>query len=180
MTIFLIGFMGSGKTTIGKGLANQLGCTFVDLDAQIELNEDRSIAEIFRVKGEEYFRKIEQKWLLNFNEKNVVVSVGGGTPCYHHNMNTILTKGISVYLNLPIGMMAKRVMSSKTIRPLIEPYRNDWNQLLDVMTTLFNKREPIYKQADIIFEASNMFIRKRQLLANMVKLKSLEKSDLLK
>lgn len=179
VTIFLIGFMGSGKTSIGKVLAKQLDFTFMDMDAEIEKKEKMSIAAVFNLKGENYFRNLEQKWLENFDFDNVVVSVGGGTPCFNNNMDLILRKGVVVYLNLPIAMMAKRVMNAKTIRPLIEAYKNDWDSLLAFMTTTFNNREPYYRQADILFEASNMSASKKQLLADMIKRKSLKKGYLL-
>lgn len=171
--------MGSGKTSVGKALAKQLDFVFMDMDAEIEKEENRSIATIFNLKGEAYFRKLEQTWLKKIDFDNTVVSVGGGTPCFDDNMALMLKKGITVYLNLPIAMMAKRVVNAKTVRPLIEPYKDDWNRLLNFMTILFNQREPYYSKADILFEASNMSANKKQLLVDMIKCKILEKSRLL-
>ena len=95
---------GSGKSSWGKKLANALQYSFVDLDKLIEQREELSIEEIFNEKGEEYFRNLEQKYLLETVVMNhVVISCGGGTPCYHNNMDLINANGISFYLNGAIG-----------------------------------------------------------------------------
>jgi shikimate kinase len=168
MNVFLIGFMGSGKTSIGKLLAKELQFSFTDMDADIEAEEQLTVAEIFKQKGENYFRAKESEWLENIATEKTIISVGGGTPCFNNNLNLMHLKGVLVYLSLPVEMMAQRVMQSKTIRPIIEPYKQDKKKLVEFMRDLLNKREPYYKQADIIFEASNMSANKKQLLADMI------------
>ena len=102
MKIILLGYMGSGKTTIGIQLARKLYLNFTDLDEFIEEKEQKSIKEIFKQKGEIYFRKIEHKYLKQFINENesYVLSLGGGTPCYAGNLDLILKdkKSLSFYL----------------------------------------------------------------------------------
>lgn len=110
---------GSGKSTWGKKLAKALQYTFVDLDQLIEQQEQFSIEEIFTEKGEEYFRDLEHKYLLKTIVMNhVVISCGGGTPCYNNNMNFINENGISFYLNGSIKLLVERVLNSKRQRPM--------------------------------------------------------------
>ena len=110
---------GSGKSSWGKKLANALQYSFVDLDKLIEQQEELSIEEIFTEKGEEYFRNLEHKYLLKTVVMNhVVISCGGGTPCYHNNMDLINANGISFYLNGAIGLLVDRILNSKMRRPM--------------------------------------------------------------
>ena len=110
---------GSGKSSWGKKLANALQYSFVDLDKLIEQREELSIEEIFNEKGEEYFRNLEHKYLLETVVMNhVVISCGGGTPCYHNNMDLINANGISFYLNGAIGLLVDRILNSKMRRPM--------------------------------------------------------------
>lgn len=169
MIVFLIGFMGSGKTTIGKSLAKQLNYGFVDMDTAIELETGQKISELFSKFGEAYFRQLEKDWLLQFKGENVIVSVGGGTPCFNDNLAVMKQKGTSIFLSVPIKMMAQRVQQAKNTRPLIEPYVNDFDSLVAFMNKLLTERMPFYNEADIIFEASNMSANKKELLADMVK-----------
>ena len=168
MNVFLIGFMGSGKTSIGKLLAKSLKMPFIDMDNEIALYEKQPISEIFSSKGEEYFRNLETKWLTEYSGNGYLISVGGGTPCFNNNLELMKQKGLIVYLTLPIEMMAQRVSNAKTVRPIIQPYLNDYSVLLEFMNHLLNEREPFYKQADLIFEASNMSANKKKLLTDMV------------
>jgi shikimate kinase len=101
MLIFLIGFMGSGKTSIGKKLAKKMKYAFLDLDQEIEKQENLSISEIFEIHGEDYFRVLEKKVLVDLTQlSNTVVSCGGGTPCHYNNIELINNAGISIYLQL--------------------------------------------------------------------------------
>ena len=101
MRVFLIGFMGCGKSTIGKALAKQMGFDFIDLDKYIEKKEVKSIQQIFKKKGELSFRKMEGIALLEVCKKNnIVIATGGGTPCFLKNMQTILEKGRSIYIKM--------------------------------------------------------------------------------
>jgi shikimate kinase len=179
MNVFLIGFMGSGKTSIGKLLAKQLHFKFIDMDADIERREKLTVSEIFKQKGEDYFRELESNWLENMHTENTLISVGGGTPCFNGNLRLMHQNGVVVYLTLPVEMMAQRVMKAKIIRPIVEPYIHDKGQLISFMHNLLRKREPFYRQADIIFEASNMSASKKQLLADMTTKSMMKKALLL-
>ncbi|MGS2740121.1 shikimate kinase [Sinomicrobium sp. M5D2P17] len=123
MVIVLIGYMGSGKSAVGRSLAEKLSLKFVDMDDFIEEKEEKSIPEIFRDKGEIYFRKAESRYVeeLFANARNTVVSLGGGTPCYGSNMEYI--QGATdkvVYLRASIEELTARLEKEKEHRPLIK------------------------------------------------------------
>ncbi|WP_417359380.1 shikimate kinase [Galbibacter sp.] len=121
--IVLIGYMGSGKSTVGKVLAKQLEMDFIDFDNYIEAKENRSIPEIFKQKGEVYFRNKETQYLgeLLDENPNVVVSLGGGTPCFGTNMQTIVEASPNVfYLKLSVDKLISRLKPEKAYRPLIK------------------------------------------------------------
>ncbi|MRH99011.1 AAA family ATPase [Kriegella sp. EG-1] len=123
MKIVLLGYMGSGKSTVGRQLAQKLNFIFVDLDAYIEQNEQMTISELFEVKGEIYFRKKESEYVSKAlkSHDNVILSLGGGTPCYGNNMNQILELTSSVfYLKLSINGLVERLLKEKSERPLIK------------------------------------------------------------
>ena len=121
--VVLIGYMGSGKTSVGKRIALELKKEFIDLDAYIETQEKMTIPEIFSKKGEIYFRKKEYEYLkqlLQDSEKEFVLAVGGGTPCYGANMEIILNATQNVfYLKASIETLQERLIEEKEQRPLI-------------------------------------------------------------
>ncbi|MDP5158019.1 MAG: AAA family ATPase [Flaviramulus sp.] len=123
MIIVLIGYMASGKSSIGKILAKKLSCEFVDLDDFIENEEKASVTDIFKSKGEIYFRKQETRYLKQLlqAESNIILSVGGGTPCFGENMKLILENENvkSIYLKASIPKLVKRLFDKKSKRPLI-------------------------------------------------------------
>lgn len=120
MKIFLLGYMGSGKSTVGKKLAEKLKLNFIDFDDYVESASGKSIPEIFEKDGEEKFRVMEQKYLLEIIKKdNSVISLGGGTPCFHNNIELINKNGISVYIEMTADALAKRLIKAKGKRPLI-------------------------------------------------------------
>lgn len=128
MKIVLIGYMASGKSTIGKILAKELNLSFIDLDNYISDREQMSIPEIFTQKGEIYFRKIETKYLLEVLEKEqeFILSLGGGTPCYGNNMEIILNSdAASVYLKASIPTITERIRTGKRKRPLVAHLSNE-------------------------------------------------------
>lgn len=128
MKIVLIGYMASGKSTIGKILAKELNLSFIDLDHYISDREQMSIPEIFTQKGEIYFRKIETKYLLEVLEKEqeFILSLGGGTPCYGNNMEIILNSdAASVYLKASITTITERIRTGKRKRPLVAHLSNE-------------------------------------------------------
>lgn len=169
MKIFLIGFMGSGKTTYGKQLAKLMNYRFIDLDALISINENISIEKVFELKGESYFRKVEQSTLKSIEESNVVISVGGGTPCFEDNMTYIKANGVAVYLSLNAKQLCSRLIQSKTSRPLITAYKNDPIVLLSKIEELLSNRISEYKKANIEIDANNMTKSKLTLLVSLIK-----------
>ncbi len=118
--IFLVGMMGSGKSYWTKFLSKKLKTGGYDLDYLIESNEEKSIAEIFSEDGEEYFRKQESKILKWFKEKkSFVLGTGGGTPCYHDNMEWMNKNGVTIFIDPPISQLVERLIPEKSHRPLI-------------------------------------------------------------
>ena len=149
MKIYLIGFMGSGKTTIGKQLSGLLHYGFCDMDEEIAATEGMTVPEIFSVKGESYFRMAEKKMLEDFSGRNnLVVSTGGGAPCFHGNMKIIKSTGISVYISLPPGAIVNRLKNAKIKRPLVAD--KDDQELLEFIENMLIERERFYLQADIV------------------------------
>ena len=112
--VFIIGFMTAGKTSEGKRLAKLMNRKFIDLDRLIEEKEKKTVAELFSEKGEEYFREIESKTLQSINIKdNCIVSCGGGSPCYHNNINWIKENGIAVWLKISVDTVLKKGNSAR-------------------------------------------------------------------
>jgi len=151
MRIYLIGYMGSGKSTVGKGLAKAFGLQFIDLDTYIEKRNFKTIPELFATVGEEGFRKAEQKALHEVSEfENVVIATGGGAPCFFDNMEVIKRTGKSVYLRGTPHILAERLLNSKTERPLIKGKSEE--ELITFIHETLAKREKWYLQADIILD----------------------------
>jgi len=121
MKIIVLGYMASGKSTISKKLANKLEINSLDLDTYIAKKEGNTIEEIFKNKGEVYFRKQENKYLneLLNNPNNFVLALGGGTPCYANNIELIAKKSTSIYLKANLNTLLKRLRVEKANRPLI-------------------------------------------------------------
>jgi shikimate kinase len=164
MQIFIIGFMGSGKTTVGRKLANKLGCSFYDLDHLIEEKEQQSIASIFETKGENTFREIEKQRLRQFHgSDHYVLSTGGGTPVFHENMDWMLANGVVVYLKAEPAFLASRLKNEKSKRPLIAG-KND-EELKVFIIEMLEKREPFYKRAHFEFPAKGLNAQKLDELA---------------
>jgi len=155
MLIYLIGFMGSGKTTVGKKLASKLNFDFVDLDFFIEKKYKITIPDIFDRFDEDVFRKIEHEALLDTKSfQNTVVSTGGGTPCFYNNMDLLKTYGTSVYLKLHPKSIQLRLLESKKKRPLIMNKTKD--EIFDYIQLKLKERELYYKQADFTIKAENI------------------------
>jgi len=146
MCITLIGFMGSGKTALGKRLSNELNLPLVDLDAYIENREQQSIATIFSERGEGHFREIETVALNELLQReNLVLSCGGGTPCFHQNMEAIKSHSLSIYLEANAGALVSRLAGAAETRPLIAGKTPE--ELHQFVTTLLEQRAPYYQQA---------------------------------
>ena len=152
--IFLIGFMSSGKSKIGRQLAKKLNRTFIDLDAAIEKKEGRSISEIFEKEGEEAFRLLETNALKDIEENaSLVLALGGGTPCYHDNIQLIKEKGKSIYLKIDEGILIGRLRQDLGKRPLIKDLNNE--QVSEFVKTKLQEREEVYLKADHVLEDNN-------------------------
>lgn len=149
--IFLLGYMGSGKSTLGRELAQLLGYRFVDLDEWIENRACMSVSDMFDLKGEAYFRDMESESLQHLiNEEAVVVGLGGGTPCFNDNMDLITELGFSVFLNPSITILTQRLKEGKAQRPLIA--KIDDHDLPKFIETQLLKRLPFYERATVIVE----------------------------
>ncbi|MCX7862613.1 MAG: shikimate kinase [Bacteroidales bacterium] len=156
MKIFLIGFMGSGKSTYGKELANLLQFTFFDLDTMIEEKTKKSISEIFEQESEQQFRHYETHYLhyIVENFDNLVVATGGGTPCFNDNMKTMINNGITVYLQLSSNVICERIKHTTLQRPLLKNINPD--ELVGWINTTLNDREYYYSQAHITINPSRV------------------------
>jgi shikimate kinase len=153
--IFLTGFSGSGKSTIGPLLANSLGYEFVDLDQSIEQRAGKTITRIFAENGEEYFRGLELQSLMGLVERtNLVISLGGGVLENDESYALIQKSGTMVYLKSPTKTLARR-LCNKTDRPLLKGNKGQKlsrQEIEEKITTILGRREPRYKSAEITVE----------------------------
>lgn len=150
-TIYLMGYMGSGKSTLGRKIANLLNYNFIDLDEEIEKKAGVSIEEIFEREGEKYFRRLESEQLAaTAGKKDTVISLGGGTPCSNENIEFIKKHGFSIYINLPAKALYQRLTNAKIKRPLLKNISG--NKLLEFIDKQLKERELYYEQADYIVD----------------------------
>ena len=150
MKIVLLGYMASGKSTIGREISKKLDMKFIDLDHYVSKRENSSISEIFKVKGEIYFRRIESLYLSEIlNSKgNFILSLGGGTPCYSNNMELILnSEASSIYIKTSIKTIVSRLTAEKSKRPLVADLEN--NKLTEFVAKHLFERRFFYEQATI-------------------------------
>jgi shikimate kinase len=154
--IFLLGFMGSGKTTVGKKLANKLNRSFFDLDAEIEKEKGSKIEDIFTSRGEDYFRKVEKELLNRYcnKEEGFVLALGGGTPCFFNNMDVINEVGTSIYIKYNSGILTSRLLNANTVRPLVAGKNEE--ELRRFIEKMLQQREPFYAQSKFTFEKNNI------------------------
>jgi len=151
---FLIGYMGAGKTTLGKILAKHKGLDFIDLDHFIESRYQKTITQIFEDSGEAGFRKIESALLKEVGEfENVVISTGGGAPCFFDNMEYMNGAGHTVYLKSSPESLMKRLNQCRDKRPLLRDKSN--RELLEFISNTLQNREQFYNQAHIIFDVED-------------------------
>jgi len=152
--IFLIGFMGSGKSTTGRKLASRLKWSFVDLDEKIERTERMDIPAIFSLKGESFFRELESKALRELlSESRIVISTGGGTPCFGDNMEFMLESGLTIYLRMTPSSLKRRLVRSSEGRPLIKDM--DKGDLEGFIAGKLADREKWYSRAEITIDLPN-------------------------
>tara|TARA_B100000214_G_scaffold230726_1_gene168196 strand:+ start:184 stop:690 length:507 start_codon:yes stop_codon:yes gene_type:complete len=151
--LYLIGFMGVGKTTIGKLFALQKNLKFIDIDKEIELRYQQSILDIYKNKGEEYFRKLETEVLVSISNSQVV-ACGGGLPIYNNNMSFIKNSGKSIYLKATNKKLFERLVDNFKKRPLIKNMtKKHLNKFIKEELT---KREKIYSMADYTIDISDL------------------------
>ncbi len=172
--VFLFGFMTSGKTTLGKILANVLGWDFIDLDKEIEAREKMTVHEIFENKGEDYFRKLEQKVLREAAEREkTVISLGGGTLNSEETAQYLNEKGVTVYLKVDTENLYRR-LKNKIDRPifrdLVLSENSTKEEFIERIEKLLSEREKYYKQAQIIISSDSQRVGKTvDLLASKLR-----------
>ena len=155
MKITLLGYMASGKSTIGSQLATDLGFDFIDLDQYIESKENTSIYELIKKTGEIKFRKIEHqalKEILNL-PKNTVIALGGGTPVYYNNMELISENSKTVYLRLSPSELSRRLENEKEKRPLIAHIDNE--NLTEFIAKHLFERRPFYEKSILALDVKD-------------------------
>lgn len=153
--VFLVGYMGVGKTTIGKLLSKELGMQFFDLDVYIENRYRMTIQEIFAKKGEDKFRKIEQEMLHEVATfQNVLISTGGGTPCFYDNIDFMNKQGATVYIKASVEQLVSRLLASKNVRPIIRD--KSPKELYTFVTTHLAEREQYYSKAKLTYTTERL------------------------
>ncbi|SMO59355.1 shikimate kinase [Solitalea koreensis] len=155
MRIFLIGFMGVGKTTFGKRLAKRLAVPFIDLDHLIEEHTGGSVADYFATHGEDAFRLLEKEILQQTNfPENAVISTGGGAPCFFDNMDWMNAQGKTIYIQMPATAIADRLKNAKEERPLIKGLKGE--SLINFIEERLLARELHYKKAHLTLNGHNL------------------------
>ena len=153
--IFLTGYMGAGKTTLGKAFARELNIPFIDLDWYIEERFHKSIRELFIERGEASFRELERTMLHEVAEfENVIISTGGGTPCFFDNMDFMNHNGKTVFLNVHPDVLFRRLRVAKQQRPILHGKEDE--ELKEFIIQALEKRAPFYSQAQYIFNADEL------------------------
>jgi len=149
--IYLIGFMGSGKSFLGESLAQKLGLVYVDTDQLIEEQTGLKIADIFKEKGESAFRDLESAVLpgLSNDNRSLVIATGGGMPCFNDNMDLINDAGLSIYLKWPVSVLVERLKKSDS-RPLVSENQSDLNEYVG---KLLKERSGYYDRASVIVDS---------------------------
>ena len=155
MKIFLVGFMGSGKTHWGQRLAARLNLPFFDLDSLIIEKENRSVAEIFAEKGEEFFRFLEKEILesVTDQQESFILSCGGGTPCFFNNIEFMKKNGKVIWLNTSVEVLRQRLQRERRSRPLIADVSEE--ELQRYIVRKLSERRMYYQQADVTVNEEN-------------------------
>lgn len=156
MKLFLIGFMASGKTTVGIELSSILGYRFIDLDEYIETKQGKTIKQIFDFNGEEYFRIIEQEALMEVAsfDGDFVISSGGGTSCFYNSVDYMNKKGITIYLRMEVSTLVSRLVNAKIKRPLLSGKSE--TDLNNYIIRVLDERKRFYEKAQIIVDADHL------------------------
>ncbi len=154
MRIYLVGYMGCGKTTIGRKVADLLKISFIDLDKYIEERYFKTVPAIFAEEGESAFREKERSALIEVSQfEDVVVGTGGGAPCFFNNMALMNSNGITVYIAPDTEVLASRLIKSKTERPLIAGKSRD--ELVLFINEALKKRASFYEKSKIVIRGEN-------------------------
>ncbi|NCU32781.1 MAG: shikimate kinase [Candidatus Moranbacteria bacterium] len=157
MRIYLVGFMGSGKTTVGRVLSRRLGFDFLDTDKEVEKLAGMSLRNLFKTSGETAFRELEQQVLHTTSKlEKTVISTGGGTPCFYDNMDFIKQNGVSIYLMMQPASIVNRLENSKNPRPLVHGLSS--SELQAYVETELEKRKKFYSTADYVIKAESVSI----------------------
>lgn len=153
MIFILVGYMGAGKTSYAKQLSEILNMKYLDTDRLVEKMEGMTIPEIFKAKGEKYFRDAETKIIENLrDEDNAIVATGGGLPCFNDNMKLLNEIGLTIYLQVNVESVVSRLEKSHQKRPLVEGKSHD--ELIDFVRKNLGEREKYYKLAKITYDAN--------------------------
>lgn len=169
--IFLTGYMGAGKTTLGKAFAREMKVPFIDLDWYIEERFHKSIPELFRERGEEAFRELERRMLHEAGEfEDVVISTGGGTPCFFDNMDYMNRQGQTVFLDVHPDILFRRLRVATQQRPILQGKTD--KELRAFIVEALGKRAPFYGQARYRFDAGRLESR-RQIAESVEQLRRL-------
>lgn len=160
MTIFLIGYMGTGKTTFGRALARVLGREFIDLDFYVQQRFHRTVTELFAEMGEAGFRRIESGMLREVGEfEDVVIACGGGTPCFGDNLEYMLGRGFTVCLTTERDCLLRRLKAGASKRPLLAGKSE--SELLETIEKGLQDRAPYYSRAHVIFAGDELENRRQ-------------------
>lgn len=169
--IFLVGYMGAGKTTLGKAFAKAMNLSFIDLDWYIEERFHKTILQLFTEKGESSFREIERNALHEVAEfEDAVIATGGGTPCFFDNLDYMKSRGETVFLDVNQAVLFIRLKIASQNRPSIKGKGDE--ELKAFIASALEKRLPIYRQAKYVFDGSKLET-KSQVMASVEKLKQL-------
>lgn len=168
MKVFLVGYMGVGKSTIGKKIAARLGVDFFDLDALIVERSGQSIPDIFAERGEAYFREVERRTFLEMrNGSDFVLALGGGTPIFEDNMDLILASGVVVHLTLPRPVLIHRLRQGQSSRPLLAEVAHD--ELDAFVAKHLAQRLPHYRRAHLDFDTTDASAARLDALVSDIK-----------
>ena len=171
--IFLTGYMGAGKTTLGKALSRKLNLPFVDLDWYMEERFHKTVGELFVERGEAGFRELEKNMLHEVGAfEDVVISTGGGAPCFFDNMDFMNRNGKTVFLNVHPDVLFRRLRVAKQQRPILQGKQDD--ELKEFIIRALEKRTPFYSQAQYVFNADELEDRS-QIEKSVEKLRDLLK-----
>lgn len=166
--IFLVGFMTSGKSSIGRKLAKTLAWQFIDLDQAIENKTQKTINAIFKENGETFFRNLETETLTEISKTTqaTVVALGGGTPCFNQNIDFLLQKGKVFYLEVSKAMLIGRLKQNQAKRPLVKDLNA--KELAQKVADLFAEREKIYQKAHYTVNANESKNKVKQAILKYI------------